>query len=303
MKKNNLTSIVAAMVLILSGCSSGDRLIDPAYIEAENGEFGWQARVAAAVNEDIAPVKELREKYAALAVDAPERRGVRQQIVRRTLTIIDQYQNHYKAQLQRDIASGKTMFDFAGLGVGFATTIAGGEVTKTILGATTTLLKGSELAISTNYFNNQAVLTLLAQMDASRDTRRAIIERQNQRGDSSYDLWQADDDLLAYLADGSIVNALTTLAKETGAKAELAKVDATKAKVVPFAANLRAKRDQILDWLGADPANRAPMFGSWLDARTTPNIISPVTWINDPETPEADLDAAIRQFTIPTKPR
>ncbi|MEM8876215.1 MAG: hypothetical protein AAGD32_18375 [Planctomycetota bacterium] len=177
--------------------------------------------------------------------------------VRHYLDVIFAYHSAYNASIYFRIASGKTLFDVTEIGLALATTIVGGETSKTILAAITTAVLGIEESLSEQFLQNQTSFAILNQMKAQANTKRAAIIRQLNA--SGYETkGEADVVLVDYFESGSLVSAITQLSEDAAAAAKESERE-LRAANAGEAQQTEGLRRVLLDWLD-DPTAHDTRF-------------------------------------------
>lgn len=294
-----LASVILSF--LLGGCHVGQRLKDPATLPLTQGELRWEQSLCDQLRAPRTRLDDEFKSYYAEGVDGNKLKSIRDGYARRILGLIDEYHDRYRMQLHMDIASGATGFDFAQLGLSFATTVVGGATTKSVLGAVNTMVTGAELSIRQNFLNDQAMLTILSQMDADRAKRRLEINQAlNRSGDDRYPLEAVRNDLLLYFHDGSLVTALLSVSKktaETAEKNQRALIETTSVRY--DSGSTRKLRDAIGTWVDQDPEANMAKLKNWRQ-KILPAYDGLMTaWIEDASVSEFELRGAMTALGIP----
>lgn len=247
------------LLLFVAGCESLQpqgrsyyNVADPAVVLYRSGESGWFGK-----DQDWDDFlwdffhEEKDEKTADDDKTAYERLPLNDKI-RYRMSLIERYHAAYDTSLYFRVAGGKTFFDFSELGLALATTVVGGETSKTILGAVTTAVIGIELSLSENFLQNQTSLAIIKTMKANRtEIRQKLVEGLEENRFRSEA--EAESLLVEYFVAGSLAQAVSKLAEEAAKRAEEAEkqLAITEGKT---AAELRKLRDLIIEYL--NPASR-----------------------------------------------
>ncbi len=140
----------------------------------------------------------------------------RNEIIISRITLINLHYNQFVA----DASFRRQMMDFgadiADLGVDLATTVVGSAATKTILGAISAGITGSQASVHKNFYFEKTVSAIVATMNASRKQALIPILTGQQRGVDSYPLGQALSDLDNYYFAGTFLGALNAILLEAG---------------------------------------------------------------------------------------
>jgi hypothetical protein len=166
---------------------------------------------------------DLITKYYTLT-NAPEevKRAERNRIVDGRLALMNLNYNQFVAR----VCIRKESMDFGAevteLGLNLATTAVGGAATKTVLGAVSSGVTGTKLAIDKNFFFEKTVPVLIASMNAQRKQALAPILMGMKKSTDEYPLTQALSDLDAYYFAGTFIGALQAVQADAGAKEKVA---------------------------------------------------------------------------------
>lgn len=115
-------------------------------------------------------------------------------------------------------AQESAAFDLVTLGLGLATTIAGGEHTKTVLGAITTAFAGTRTSYEKNFYDDKTASALVTQMNAERKVALIPILAGSKSSVADYPLTTAIVDLANYEFAGTIAGALQGVQRDAGVK-------------------------------------------------------------------------------------
>jgi len=113
--------------------------------------------------------------------------------------------------------------DWALLGLTTATTVAGGESTKTALGAASTGIAGAHASYDKRALFDKTLPSLIAQMVAQRESIRASIRTNEELPVEKYSVYCGLSDLKRFEFAGSIPGSLQAIAEDAGQKAGAAK--------------------------------------------------------------------------------
>ena len=227
----------------------------------------------------------------------------RNRAIYRHIRNISGYHEAYSMSLHLRIANGKTAFDFTNLGLTFAATITSSVDGSAILSGLATVLTGSELALETNFLQNQAVIAILQSMDSIRTDARAKIEARMTSDYDAYPMEAAEAELVRYFASSSLVLALQKLAQDASMSQQDAQErleDVQDARTGVDENEIRKKlsdlvmkqgmKEELEDWIQAND----------LKERSGGSLVpkSAGVWIHDKETSPAMLRAAAADFAL-----
>jgi len=197
---------VASALLILSGCASA-----PGYaprsafsLEKDIGELHQEFDTAASI-----------KNYYDTGAETVEKRN---KFIAGRLVLYDLEYMRFIARFRLSQAQASTAFDSVALGLGFATSIAGGAHTKSVLGAVTTALTGLRTSYEKNFFEDKTTAALVAQMTAGRKAALVPIIAGTKAPITEYPLTTAIVDLSNYEMAGTIDGALVGIQSDAAAK-------------------------------------------------------------------------------------
>ncbi len=140
----------------------------------------------------------------------------RDEIITSRVTLINLHYNQFVA----DASFRRQIMDFgadiADLGVDLATTVVGSAATKTILGAISAGITGTQASVHKNFYFEKTVSAIVATMNANRKQALIPILTGQQRGVDAYPLGQALSDLDNYYFAGTFLGALNAILVEAG---------------------------------------------------------------------------------------
>ena len=140
----------------------------------------------------------------------------RDEIITSRLTLINLHYNQFVAEA----SFRRQMMDFgadiADLGVDLATTVVGSAATKTILGAISAGITGTQASVHKNFYFEKTVSAIVATMNASRKQVLIPILAGQRRGVDAYPLGQGLSDLDNYYFAGTFLGALNAIVAEAG---------------------------------------------------------------------------------------
>ena len=157
------------------------------------------------------------EYYATNATETV-RRDVRDKLIDGRLALINLNYNQFIARFSVTRESLDFGTEVTQLGLSLATTAVGGAETKTILGAISSGVTGSKLAIDKNFFFEKTVPVLITSMNAQRKMALAPILIGMKKNTDDYPLTQALSDIDAYYFAGTFIGALQAMQADAGAK-------------------------------------------------------------------------------------
>lgn len=178
----------------------------------------------------------IKEYYARAATNAPEAdlKALRNKIVTGRIALINLNYNQFIGQFSVTKQSLDAGADITELGLNLATTAVGGAETKTILGAVSSGVTGSKLAIDKNFFFEKTVPVLITSMNAQRKEALLPIMQGIAKGTDEYPLAQALSDLDNYYFAGTFVGALQAIQADAGAKEVRASSELNKVRLTKF---------------------------------------------------------------------
>ena len=112
--------------------------------------------------------------------------------------------------------------DWVSLAISGATATAGGETTKSVLGAVQAFLTGAKASFDKNALFDRTLPALMAQMVAERAKVRVEIEQHKRLSVLDYSLFTAASNLQKYIRAGSIFGSIQTIAGDADQKAKKA---------------------------------------------------------------------------------
>jgi outer membrane lipoprotein SlyB len=155
---------------------------------------------------------------------------VRNLIIDDLMGLIDQNYREYEVALRTDKNIKDLAFALAAMGLTAASTVAGGESTKTILSAIATGVLGANATIDKTLFKDLTMEALQLEMQRLRADRETVIVNAKKLSADDYNLNQAIRDLVEYYHAGFVTRALTSMVVETGNAAKDAKETADAAR-------------------------------------------------------------------------
>jgi len=177
--------------------------------DATSKRIDQQNAIATLINKDY-----------SVEADEPRRR-YRNGVINDFLAIADFHYYDFRNQLMAGRASSDTLLDISELLLSTATTLTGGLVAKTNLGASSTLLKGSRSAVDKNFFVQQTLAAIINGIEDRRQKDRADIVKKMQQTTDQYPLAQALSDVQLYQSRASLVAGAMAVANETANKSNV----------------------------------------------------------------------------------
>lgn len=147
------------------------------------------------------------------------RMRIRNGIVRDFMAIADHNYMQFKNELLAGRVRTDTIADITELLLSTATTLTGGLMTKTNLGAASTLLKGSRATVDKNFFAQQTMRAIINSMEASRSSDKTVIISKMNKSTSIYPISEAISDVQRYQSRASLFLAVLDLANQSGKSA------------------------------------------------------------------------------------
>ncbi len=196
---------------------------------------------------------DLITRYYALT-NAPEeiKRAARDKLITGRITLINLNYNQFIARFSVTKESLDFGTEVTQLGLSLATTAVGGAETKTILGAISSGVTGSKLAVDKNFFFEKTVPVLVTSMNAQRKVALAPILIGTTNNTDDYPLTRALTDLDAYYFAGTFVGALQAIQADAGAKESKAETNIVQIRDQIFVAQAAQNRiSAVLDGISA----------------------------------------------------
>ncbi|MEO0854172.1 MAG: hypothetical protein AAFY15_11830, partial [Cyanobacteria bacterium J06648_11] len=215
-----------------------------------HGRNGQPDEVVAGTEDYGKGIAAVRKVAVDGANDAPSRREV-ERLIRIDMSMIERYQAAYESSLYIRIAQGEFLFDVGQLGLSFASTVSGGEATKTVLSAVATFVGGARLSLRSEFLQDQTSIALIKIMQSNRDeAQRVLIE--NLANDTYESYAAAESDLIAYFVSGSLVSAIAKLDEAAAQLASASSVALAKARAAdsPLAQQIQ---NAITQWVEQGP--------------------------------------------------
>ncbi|MBI5774580.1 MAG: hypothetical protein HZA89_12655 [Verrucomicrobia bacterium] len=233
MKTNCFLILALPLALALAGCGT------PGFPRQSYDE----KKQIKALEEEFEPPK-LISNYYTLTRNATEeeKKSGRNNIIGGRLALINLNYNQFVARFSVTKQSLDFGTEVTELGLNLATTAVGGAATKTILGAVSSGVTGSKLAVDKNFFFEKTVPVLVTSMNAQRKEALAPILTGMKQGTDDYPLAQALADLDNYYFAGTFLGALQAIQTDAGAKEKDAqlKIDSIRFEEDEAALQLRA---------------------------------------------------------------
>ena len=206
--KTIVTAIFLIAALLLSACATGRR---PGFPRQSHDEEKTIREMEAAFKEDG-----LINEFYAPATTLARRRDIRDKLIDGRIALMDLHYNQFIAAASFNRQTIDTVGDATLLGLGFATTVTGGEHAKTVLAAAATGVTGLKLSVDKNFFYEKTLPVLVSTMGAQRKQVLVDLLRGRQLPVDQYTLAQAITDLNSYYLAGTFIGALQTIQSEAG---------------------------------------------------------------------------------------
>lgn len=207
----------------------------------------------------VAELNSHREQYDAALSGQPmnvtKATFWRDRMISRVRADIRWHSGEFDEKLRERMAEWETFADFGELGLALATTITGGESTKTVLGAVMTAVKGGRISVDKNYFREKGSEAIISMLRANRIEKDALIVRKmSSMNASKYTFEEAWNDLVDLYYAGTLTSAFQRLADQAGAKAEQAagemkEAEENRVRAAVFNLSDRDQRTMIVNWL------------------------------------------------------
>jgi hypothetical protein len=155
--------------------------------------------------------------------DLPGARTLRDEIANHVMADIELRYSKFEMQLTTRRAGFESTADMVQLGATAATSVVGASEVKDLLAVSVTAFQGSRLSLDKNFFREKTTESIISQMRASRETRKAQIWKSLANRDVKGYPWDAVwVDLVDFYYAGTVPSALVEIASTTGAKADAA---------------------------------------------------------------------------------
>lgn len=261
-----VTAVIALFLAVSPGCAESRlRPAKPAVMVVSDGEgTSLTPYSAAQLKGDLEQyrdaMKELGEADTREKQDAARRkaREYRDKMIGRIRADIRWNSGEFEEHLRERMAGWETGADLAELSLSLATTVTGGEGSKTVLAAILTAVKGARISVDKNYFREKTSEALISMLRAARIEKDTLIVRKMTALDvHEYTFEEAWNDLIDLYYAGTLTSALQRLADHAGAKSEEAQAGSKRAegdriRRAEYNRSHREKRDRISLWLDAD---------------------------------------------------
>ena len=145
-------------------------------------------------------------------------RILRNQIVLARMAWIDQHFREFEKALHQESLRTAVGVDWILLAISSATTVAGGESVKSLLGAASTGIQGAKSSFDKRVFREKSVGSILAHMKALRAERALTIRKGLSASIDMYPLEYALADLGRYYEAGTLSEALSSLVETANLK-------------------------------------------------------------------------------------
>ena len=168
--------------------------------------------------------------YNTSTNDEATKAGIRGTYIQLRIQLVDLQYEHFvnSSTFKRQVFD--TASEIVVLGVDAATTLVGGQTTKSILGAVSGGITGSKSSFEKNFFYEKTMQVLVSGMNAAR--QKVLVDITKGLGETStnYPLGQAVVDLNRYYDAGTFIGALNSIQTDSSASAKTSKdtVDAVK---------------------------------------------------------------------------
>ena len=202
------TTIGASLVL-LAACASS-RVMAP---ESAIKDHGLVGKVMAAMDHGLDG--RIRAYYDA-QTNASDQAKIRNEIVSAFLMAIDSEYEKFTDAILFTRAGFDTAFDISAIGLGTASVLTDHMATGKLLAGLAAAATGARTVVDKNFFYEQTIPIVQAQMDSLRKSARSVLEAGMTREVAVYPLGIAVADLNEYYLAGSLTRAFAELAKSAG---------------------------------------------------------------------------------------
>lgn len=206
--------LAAAATLLCGGCHGtfGPKMPDSL---TAAGKTGYKS---AEFTGDVADYRDLVKKGDLQGAEAK-----RNQIAYRVMSDIEMNYSKFETNLTTQRAGAQTAADAVQLGISAAATVVGDTDVKDLLTASLGAFQGTRLSADKNFFREKTTESILSQMRASRDSKKAdLIAGLGNRDVTQYPWDAVWMDLVNLYYAGTVPSALVEIASTSGAKAETA---------------------------------------------------------------------------------
>jgi hypothetical protein len=275
-----ITGSTLLFCILLNGCTRG--------IKGGPALPTYQAEV----------VSTLIQKYSqpnAISTD-PIKYTVEQRngIIEDLIFLVDVNYYQFESELYVGRLSFDTATDIGIIGLGAAGTLVDSTGTQAILSAISGGIGGARVSINKNFFHEQSANALISTMRATRKSKLNFIRSAESLSLSDYPMTRALSDIIEYYNAGTIIGACENIISEAGRKEQEAASEIEK-KALQFKRGPLG--DRIISWLDENPSKNVQSFKQWLKLKNV--TTTPVFWVRDTNTTEADLLEVILHFNIP----
>ena len=145
-------------------------------------------------------------------------RSLRNRIVLTRMAWIDQHFREFEKAIHQESLRAAVGVDWVLLAISSATTIAGGESVKSLLGAASTGIQGAKSSFDKRVFRDKSVGSVLAHMKALRAERALTIRKGLAASIDMYPLEYALADLGRYYEAGTLSEAMSSIVETANVK-------------------------------------------------------------------------------------
>ncbi|MBL8963807.1 MAG: hypothetical protein KF787_04315 [Phycisphaeraceae bacterium] len=255
-----VTAVIVLLFASSPGCGESSlRPAKPAVMVISDGEGSpLTPYTAAQLRSDLEQYRAAMDRIGDGDAARRQARECRDMMISRIRADIRWNSGEFEEHLRERMAGWETGADLAELSLSLATTVTGGEGSKTVLAAILTAVKGARISVDKNYFREKTSEALIAMLRASRIEKDTLIVRKMTALDAhEYTFEEAWNDLIDLYYAGTLTSALQRLADHAGAKSEEAQAGSKRAegdriRRAEYNRTHREKRDRISLWLDAD---------------------------------------------------
>lgn len=199
--------------------------------DAESGQAGFQGYSLKEFDADSKAYRDALDEELKIAASLPPAQRdaafvrstlYRDRIVNRIRADIRAGSGEFEDRLRERLAAWETGADISELGLALATTVSGGEGTKTVLGAILTAVKGANTSIDKNFFREKTSEAIIAAIRTARIERDNGILKKLGAAADRYTLEEAWNDLVDLYYAGTLASGFQKLAETTSARADQA---------------------------------------------------------------------------------
>ncbi|MEM9915415.1 MAG: hypothetical protein AAF911_10675 [Planctomycetota bacterium] len=219
---------VAMFIMSVLGCSTTDRPVwmgpePPSAVIDQNNDYVTHFKY---IKDDENDDRDFYLEYYN-ADKSTERRN---EILYDLMSMIDHEYHEYEVNIRYAKGTQEAFFDFTEAALAFSTTVVGGEQAKTVLGAVSLLVQGTEKAFDKAFFRERVVEVVQLEMRKNRAIILKEIFQGMEAGIAEYPLLAGLRDIVRLHHAGSVTRAMQTFAESVNAEKVNAEEEASEAR-------------------------------------------------------------------------